>query len=181
MLNEEVSSQSARKEFLVLIRRKILVQKNCYLLSDLVEELQQLYEMYCTTKSIRDNKNKKNVKEFICFKPAGGINGNPTVVRTHEMNPVDCGIASIIRAGLHDEEITVSFTKMIHHKMKAQQTGTSFPFSAESYFEELDKNNPIKEIFNAVSLSHDPLVPKNKFGYAAPKSSVKANKIWYEC
>ena len=123
---------------------------------------------------------QENVKEFICFKPAGGINGNPIVVRTHEMNPVDYGIASIIRAELLDEEITVSFIEMIRHKMKAQQTGTSFPFSAESYFEELDKNNPIKEIFNAVLLSHDPLVPKNKFCYAAPKSSVKAIKIWYE-
>ena len=46
LLNKEVSSQSAEKEFLVLINSKLLIQKNCYLLSDLVVELQQLMEMY---------------------------------------------------------------------------------------------------------------------------------------
>ena len=64
---------------------------------------------------------------------------------------------------------------------KRQETGTSFPLSAENLLEELDKYNPIKEIYNAISLSDDPLVPKNKFGYASPKPSAKANKIWYEC
>ena len=41
-------------------------------------------------------------------------------------------IASIIGAGLHDEEITISFAKMIHRKIKAQETGTTFPLSAEN-------------------------------------------------
>ena len=48
LLNDEVSRQSAEKEFLVLIKRKIVIQENCYLLSVLVVELQQLYGMYCT-------------------------------------------------------------------------------------------------------------------------------------
>ena len=91
---------------------------------------------------------QENVKEAIRFKPAGGIHGNLIVVHAHEVKPVDCVIALIIRAGLRDEEITISFSQMIHPKMKAQQTGTIFSLSAENLFE---------EIFNAVSLSHDPL------------------------
>ena len=44
---------------------------------------------------------------------------------------------------------------------------------------ELDKYDPIIEIFNAISLSCNPNVPINGFGYASPKSSPnKANKIW---
>ena len=99
-------------------------------------------------------------------------------------NPADYVIVSIIRAGLSDEEITISFGKMTNCKMKAQETGTSFPLSAGYLLEELEKYDLIKVIYNmqyiiynAISLSDDPLVPKNKFGYAAPKSSIKANKI----
>ena len=43
---------------------------------------------------------------------------------------------------------------------------------------ELDEYDPIKEIFNAISLSCNPNVPINDFGYASPKSPNKTNKIW---
>ena len=48
------------------------------------------------------------------------------------MNPVDYAIALITGTGLHDEEITISFAKMIHRKIKAQETGTTFPLSAKN-------------------------------------------------
>ena len=37
---------TTEKEFKILIKRKILIQKNCYLLTDLVEEMANLYEIY---------------------------------------------------------------------------------------------------------------------------------------
>ena len=42
---------------------------------------------------------------------------------------------------------------------------------------ELNKYNPIKENFNAVSLSCNPTAPINDFGYASLKSPNKASKI----
>ena len=48
------------------------------------------------------------------------------------MNPVDYAIASIIGAELRDEEIAIYFAKMIHRKIKAQETGATFPLSAEN-------------------------------------------------
>ena len=48
------------------------------------------------------------------------------------MNPVDCAITSTIGAGLRNEEITISFAKMIHRKIKAQETGATFLLSAEN-------------------------------------------------
>lgn len=77
LLDEEVSSQSTKKELLVFIKRWILIQKYCYRLSDLVEELQQFYEMYCASESIRDNKEmtyflQEDFKECICFTPSLG-------------------------------------------------------------------------------------------------------------
>ena len=96
---------------------------------------------------------------------------------------VEYAISSIIEAGVRDEKFTISFAKMIHRKgkMKAQETGTSLPLSTENLLEELDKYDPVKEIYNAISLSGDPLIPENTCSYAAPKSSVKANKIWFDC
>ena len=35
-------------------------------------------------------------------------------------------------AELRDEEITISFVKITHQKIKAQDTGTTFPLSAEN-------------------------------------------------
>ena len=74
---------------------------------------------------------QENFKELICFTPACWIHGNPIVVHAHEVNTVNYAIASVIGAGLHDEEITISFGKMIHQKIKARETGTTFPSSAE--------------------------------------------------
>ena len=54
------------------------------------------------------------------------------MVHAHEVNPVDYAIASIIGAGLRDEAITISFAKMIHQKIKYQETRKIFPLSAEN-------------------------------------------------
>ena len=100
-------------------------------------ELKQLYELYCANENIRDNKKTKyflqeNFKEPLYHIPIYWIQGNPIAVHAHEINPVDHAIASIIGARLHDEEITISFAKMIHRKVKAQETWTTFPLSAEN-------------------------------------------------
>ena len=115
-----LSTQSAEKEFLVLIKRKILMQKNCYLLLNLVAERQQWYKMYCANENIRDNKkwnifSKKTLKSLHVSRQHFGLHGNPTEVHAHEVNPVDYAMASIIKAGAK-----------IDRKIKAQETGRSF-------------------------------------------------------
>ena len=75
---------------------------------------------------------EENVKELICFKPACCIQRNLIVVHTHDVNPVDYVIASIIGAGLRDDEIMISLSKKIRLKIKAQETGTTFRLSAEN-------------------------------------------------
>ena len=68
-------------------------------------------------------------QESICFTSACGIHGNSFVVHAHQVNPVDYPTASIIGAELRDKEIIISFAKMIYQKIKAQETGTTFPLS----------------------------------------------------
>ena len=57
------------------------------------------------------------------------------VVHAHGVNPVDCANAAIVGAGLGEEEITISFAKMFHREIKAQETGTILPLSTERLFE----------------------------------------------
>ena len=47
MTDEEIYLLSTEKEFKILIKRNILIQKNCYLLTELVKEMANLYEIYC--------------------------------------------------------------------------------------------------------------------------------------
>ena len=60
MTDEEMSVLFAEKEFKILIKRKILIQKNCYLLTDLVEEMANLYEIYCVEGKADDDKKMKS-------------------------------------------------------------------------------------------------------------------------
>ena len=78
------------------------------------------------------------------FTPAYGIHGNPIIVHPVRVNPVDYAMASITRAGLRDKEITLTFPKMINHKVKSQELSKSFPLSAKNLMKELDIYDPIK-------------------------------------
>ena len=183
MIEEKMSVLSAEKEFKILIKRKVLIQKNCYLLTDLVEQMANLYDIYCVEGMVDDNKKMKsflltNFRDNLQFTPDHGIQGNPIIVHSVEVNPVDYATASTTGAGLRDKEITLAFAKMINHKLKPHELSKNFPLSAKNLMKELDKYDPIKEIFNALSLSCNPTVPINDFGYASPKSPDKANKIW---
>ena len=131
MTDEEISVLSAKREFKILIKRKILIQKNCYLLTDLVEEIANLYEIYCVEGKADDNKKTKsflltNFRDNLQFTPAHGIHGNPIIVHSVEVNPVDYTMASITGAGLRDKEITLAFAKMINHKPKSQNSQKNF-------------------------------------------------------
>ena len=174
MIDKEISVLSAEKEFKILIKRKILIQKNCYLLTDLIEEMANLYEIYCVEGKVDNNKKMKsflltNFRDNLQFTPARGIHGNPIIVHSVEVNPVDYAMTLIIGAGLRDKEITPVFANMINHKLKSQELSKSFPLSAKNIMKELDKYDPIKQILNSL-LSCNPNVPINDFGYASPKS-----------
>ena len=49
-----------------------------------------------------------NFQDIIQFIPARGIHGNLIIVHSVEVNPADDAMASIIGAGIKDEEITLA-------------------------------------------------------------------------
>ena len=66
LLNEVVSSQLAEKEFLILIKWKTVIEKNCNLLSDLVAEFQQLRKIYF--KISNRFRNQRELYQILGFK-----------------------------------------------------------------------------------------------------------------
>ena len=142
-----------------------------------------LYEIYCADGKVDGNKKMKsflliNFRDNLQFKPAHEIHGNPKIVHSVEVNPVVYALTSIILAGLKDKEIILVFARIINHKPKYQALSKNVPSSVKKFMKKLDKYDPFKEIFNAVSLSCSPTVPINDFGYTSTKSLKKANKIW---
>ena len=100
-------------------------------------------------RKVDDNKKMKSFlftsfQYNLQFTPAYGIHGNPIIVHSVRVNPVDYAMASITRAGLRDKEITLTFPKMINHKVKSQELSKSFPLSAKNLMKELDIYDPIK-------------------------------------
>ena len=107
---------------------------------------------------------QENFKESTCFTPARGIHRNPIVVHAHEVNPVGYAIASIIGASLRDEEITISFAKMIYRIIKAQVSHYLLKIYFRDSINMMQSKKYIMPYHSPVALSDDSLVPKNKFG-----------------
>ena len=140
MTDEKKSSLSAEKEFKVLIERKILIQENCYLLIDLVEQMAKLFEIYSVKGKVGDNKKTKfflltNFQDSLLFTPGHGI---PIIEYSVEIKPIDYAMSSIIESWLKNEEITLTFSKMINHELKSQELSENFPLSTKNLMRELD-------------------------------------------
>ena len=102
----------------VLVKRKILRQKNCYLLTKHVKEIANLHEIYCVKGKVDDNKKiksflLKNFQENLRFTSSSRIHRNPIVVHSKEVWSVNFAMISIVRIELSDKEITLAFEKMM--------------------------------------------------------------------
>ena len=53
-----------------------------------------------------------NFRANLLFTPTHGIQGNPIIVRSVEVNAVDYAVALAFGAGLRDKEITPALTKI---------------------------------------------------------------------
>ena len=79
---------------------------------------------------------------------------------------------------MRDREITLAFAQMIHRKVKTNEIKQEFPIFVDKLIDQLDSYDPMKEIFNVISLSTNPKFKVNRDGYAFPDSEPRATKIW---
>ena len=153
---DSVRKATPGKKFLAFIKTQVINQKYCFLLRDLVIEINDMYEKYdCEVKITRTKDLKKLITETfseeIRFIPALDLHGSPLILHVSDVNPTVYVLASLVRAGFRDAEITVTFARMI-----TAEAVIEFPVSLDTLTKKLDTYNIVhtyigKEIFNVIS------------------------------
>ena len=155
-------------------------QKSCFLLRDLLIEINDMYEKYdCEVEITRTTDLRKLITETfleeIRFTPALGLHGSPLIL--HASDPSEYALAFLVRDSLSDAEITVAFASMIHRKIKATERKMEIHVSLDTLIKIVDTYNPVKETFNVISYSADQRWKENVEGYACYNSESRALKI----
>ena len=99
------------------------------------------------------------------------------------MNPLDYPLATIRGVGLRDDDITKAFARMIHRKIERKKnfhnddSAAPVHVSFEKLVEQLDENEPMQEIYDAIAMLLNPSCKKNDHGFAVIPPS-QATKVW---
>ena len=187
---DTINGQCAEREFLDLVEKKVIVEKSCSFLTDLLEDMQSLYVYHGVparspktfTSQIKDLISSK-FKEKVGFKRASGIHGAGNILHSTDVNPLDYSLATIRGAGLRDDDITKAFARMILRKIARKKNchddegAAPVHVSFENLTEQLDEHEPMPEIYNAISMSINPFCKKNDHGFAVIPPS-QATKVW---
>ena len=187
---DTINSQCAEREFLDIIEKKVIVEKSCYFLTDLLEDMQNLYVYHGVpahsrktfTSQIKDLISSK-FKEKVEFKRASGIHGAGNILHSTDVNPLDYSLATIRGAGLRDDNITKAFARMVHRKITRKKScdddksAAHVHASFENLVGQLDEHEPMQEIYNAIAMSLNPSFKKNDHGFVVIPSS-QATKVW---
>jgi len=187
---DTINSQCAEREFLDIVETKVIVEKSCYFLTDLLEDMQSLYVYHGVpahsrktfTSQIKDVISSK-FKEKVGFKRASGIHGAGNILHSTDVSPLDYSLATIRGAVLRDDEITKAFARMIHRKIKCKKScdddksAAHVHVSFEGLVQQLDEHEPMQEIYNAIAMSLNPSCKKNGHGFALIPPS-QATNVW---
>ena len=128
---DSVEKATAEKRFLTLIKTQLINQKSCFLLRDLLTEINDMYEKYGfkveTTRTKDLNKLKIEIfPEEIRFTPASGLHGSPLILHARDVNPTHYALAFLVGASLTDAGIAVAYARMINRMIKATETKMEF-------------------------------------------------------
>eukprot|EP00794_Sanderia_malayensis_P005820 gene5820-6517_t len=190
---ETMNAHCAEEEFLKIIEVKVISEKCCYFLVDLLEDLQSLYDFHVVPIEGASRKTfASQVKDMILrkfegkvdFARASGVRGSGNILHSVDVNPLDYSLATLQGAGLRDDDITKAFANMINRKVKclkqkqlAEGQVRNEQISFDELVAQLDEHEPLQQIYNAIGLSLHPSAKKNEHGYVV-LSSLQANKVW---
>ena len=167
------------EEFLKLVERKVIKDKEAYLMTDLLEDIENMstengLQESCI-KYTYDLKSKLQDRfgELISFYKAG----RNLIVHPTSINPCMYAVATLKGAGLRDDDLTKAFANMIRRKLK-KQSSEEWPITAEELITRLDSSGPMTYLYNAIAWTVIPQSPKNDKGYVLITSTSSAQKIW---
>lgn len=174
-----VLKNKVTEEFLKLVERKVIKDKEAYLMTDLLEDIKNMstengLQEPCMkyTYELKD-KLQGHFGEKMSFYKAG----RNLIVHPTSINPCMYVVATLKGSGLRDDDLTKAFASMIRRKL-AKQSYEEWPMTAEELIARLDSSGPMTCIYNAIAWTVNPQSTKNDKGYVLSSSTSSAQKIW---
>ena len=163
------------EDFLTLIERKVIKDKEAYLMTDLLEDIANLStENGLPEPCIKytyDLKSKlqERFEEKISFYKTG----KHLLVHPTSVNACMCATATLKGGGLRDDDLTKAFAKMIRRKM-SKETCDDWPMTANELIARLDTSGPMTYLYNATAWTVNPQSTNNDKGCVLASSKSLA-------
>lgn len=144
-----VLRDKVRNEFLKLIERKVIKDKEAYLAKDLLDEFQVLsaenglnadQSSIKYTYQLRQELQERFGETISFYKSGRNLIIHPTSV-----NPCYYALATLRGAGLRDDDLTRAFASMLRRKL-TREAAQEWPISAEDLITKLDHSGPLDVI-----------------------------------
>ena len=176
-----VLRNKVKSEFLTLIERKVIKDKEAYLATDLLDEFASLSlenGLNVEQSGIKYTYELRRVLEerfgdIISFYKSG----RNLIIHPTSVNPCFYATATLRGAGLRDDDLTRTFASMLRRKL-TRETRKAWPVSAEDLIARLDNSGPMDVIYNAIAWSINPHAAKNERGYVLTGSKSLSRKVW---
>ena len=174
-----VLKNKVNEEFMILVEKKVIKDKEAYLMTDLLED----HEHLSTENGLQEPcikytyelkiKLQDRFGEQISFYKAG----RNLVVHSTSVNPCMYAVSTLKGAGLRDDDLTKAFANMIRRKLK-KESREEWPITVEELISRIDTSRPMTCLYNAIAWTVNPQSAKNEKGYVLTSSTSSAQKIW---
>ena len=167
------------QKFFLTQKKRIVHEKDAFLLSKLLEDIKRLSKLKRLTEAIILN--KRILERGIIDKFSDDISFYPKdkYLIVHNVDPFAYVLVILKGKGLKDYDITKSFGKLIRRKFKITAEEKQSPewlYIPQAIVEMLDKR-PLPEIYNTIFYTVHRKYVTNKYGYAKTEYSQLSTKI----
>lgn len=177
----KVIGNKVKTEFLALIERKVIKEKEAYLATDLLDEFGSL----CTENGLEKGQSsitytyelKRELQKRFGNAISFYLTGRKLIVHPTSVNPCLYATATLKGAGLRDDDVTRAFANMLRRRL-VTETKQAWPITAEELIAKLNKCGPVDVLYNAIAWSINPNATKNESGYVVTSSKSLARKVW---
>ena len=182
-LSDDIEMQKAKKEdiltlFRYKVRTRIVRDKEAYFLHELLKDVEYYSSAQNVTPAVITHSGAlkqhiiANFEDEVSFFPCGKY----LLVHPSDINPCTYSVATMHGFGLRDNDLTISFSRMIRRKVLEKESLNDWPMSPEDLIDKMD-SGPLPEIYNAIYYSMHEKGTLNGYGYAVTPQN-QATKIW---
>ena len=130
--------------FFNLFERKVITEKNAYLLTELLTDINEMSnDAGLTDPTIKQTSNlKKRLEQHFPGKIAFEKVNNKLIVYPIDVNPCFYVSKTLEGSGLRDEDLTRTFARMVHRKLLSKERRMMWPITAEQLLKGLESSGP---------------------------------------